>query len=55
MAKKGARVTVKLVSQDGKHVYYTQKNTRNDTEKLKLWKHNPVANQHQEYTEGKMK
>lgn len=55
MAKKGPRVTVKMVSKDGKHVYYTQKNTRNTTDKLKLKKYNPVTQQHEEYTEGKMK
>jgi len=55
MAKKGPRVTVKLVSPKGNHMYYTQKNTRNTTDKLKLSKYNPVDKEHQEYTEGKMK
>lgn len=55
MAKKGPRSTVKLVSADGKSVYYTQKNSRNTTEKLKLKKFNPFTGKHEEHTEGKMK
>lgn len=55
MAKKGPRATVKLESPDGDHCYYTQKNSRNTTEKLKLKKFNPKKKKHEEYTEGKMK
>lgn len=56
MAKKGPRATVKLVSSaDTGHCYYSQKNSRNTTDKLKLKKYDPVAKKHVEYTEGKMK
>ena len=55
MAKKGPRVTVKLESPNKDHVYYTQKNTRNTTDKLKMKKYNPVSKKHEEYSEGKMK
>ena len=55
MAKKGPRGTTKLISPDGDHVYFTSKNSRNTTEKLKLRKYNPVKRAHEEYTEGKMK
>lgn len=54
--KKGPRATVKMVSSAGTgHCYYTEKNSRNTTEKLKLSKFDPVARMHVEYTEGKMK
>lgn len=56
MAKKGPRATIKLVSSAGTgHVYFSQKNSRNTTEKLKLKKYDPVVKKHVEYTEGKMK
>jgi large subunit ribosomal protein L33 len=55
MAKKGPRVTIKLESESGNHTYFSQKNTRNTTEKLKLSKYNPVSRKHEIYTEGKMK
>ncbi len=56
MAKKGPRSTVKLESTAGTgHCYYTSKNSRNTTEKLKIWKYDPVVRKHVEYTEGKMK
>lgn len=54
--KKGPRATVKMVSSAGTgHSYYTEKNSRNTTEKLKLSKFDPVAQRHVEYNEGKMK
>lgn len=56
MAKKGPRSTVKLVSSAGTGtVYHTQKNSRNTTEKLKLWKFDNVLGEHVEFVEGKMK
>ena len=54
MAKKGPRAKVKLVSPDGDDVYYTEKNSRNTTEKLKLKKYNKKKKNHEVYTEGKM-
>lgn len=56
MAKKGPRNTVKLVSTKGTGTcYYTSKNSRNTTAKLKLKKYDPVLRQHVEFEEGKMK
>jgi large subunit ribosomal protein L33 len=56
MAKKGPRATVKLESSAGTgHCYYTQKNSRNTTDKLKLKKYDPIARKHVDYGEGKMK
>lgn len=54
--KKGPRATVKLVSSAGTgHCYYTEKNSRNSTEKMKIKKFDPIVGEHVEYTEGKMK
>ncbi len=56
MAKKGPRNTVKLESSKGTGVvYFTSKNSRNTTEKLKLMKYDNVLRQHVEFVEGKMK
>lgn len=55
MAKKGPRNLVRMVSPDGDDCYYTEKNSRNTTEKLKLRKYNKKKRKHEEYTEGKMK
>ncbi len=56
MAKKGPRSTVKLESSAGTgHCYFTSKNSRNTTEKLKIKKYDPVKKLHVIYTEGKMK
>ncbi|MDD9900984.1 MAG: 50S ribosomal protein L33 [Alphaproteobacteria bacterium] len=56
MAKKGPRVKVRMVSSAGTgYCYYTQKNTRNTTEKLKLKKYDPIAGEHVEFVEGKLK
>ncbi len=56
MAKKGPRNTAKLVSSAGTgYTYFTSKNSRNTTEKLKLSKFDPVVGRHVEFVEGKMK
>ncbi len=56
MAKKGPRVTIKLESSAGTgHCYFSSKNTRNTTDKLKIMKYDPVVRKHVEYVEGKMK
>ena len=56
MAKKGPRATVKLESSAKTGVcYFTQKNSRNTTDKLKLKKYDPVVRKHVEFVEGKMK
>ncbi len=56
MAKKGPRNTVKLESSKGTGCcYYTSKNSRNTTDKLKLSKYDWVVREHVEFVEGKMK
>jgi len=56
MAKKGPRATIKLESTAGTgYCYYSSKNSRNTTEKLKIKKYDPVVRKHVEFTEGKMK
>jgi large subunit ribosomal protein L33 len=55
MAKKGPRATTRLKSTKSAHVYYTTKNSRNTTEKLKLRKFDPTIKQHCEFVEEKMK
>jgi large subunit ribosomal protein L33 len=56
MAKKGPRATVKMESTVTPGVvYYTSKNSRNTTDKLKLKKYDRVARKHVEFVEGKMK
>lgn len=55
MAKKGPRALIKMESPDRDHCYYTEKNSRNTTDKLKLKKFNPRKKKHELYTEGKVK
>ena len=56
MAKKGPRQTIVLKSSaDTGYQYFTEKNTRNTTEKLKIKKYDPVVRKHVEFVEGKMK
>jgi len=66
MAKKGPRQMIMLRStatheegdkqgQPTGHQYYTQKNTRNTPDKLKIKRYDPIARKHVEYTESKIK
>jgi large subunit ribosomal protein L33 len=55
MAKKGPRATTRLKSTKSSYVYYTTKNSRNTTDKLKLKKFDPTVKQHVEFVEEKMK
>lgn len=55
MAKKGPRQTIMLQSSASPHRYYTEKNVRTTTEKVKMKKYDPTVRKHVEYTEGKMK
>lgn len=56
MAKKGPRATTKLKSTAGTgYTYYTTKNSRNTTDKLKLKKYDPVKRAHVIFSEEKMK
>jgi large subunit ribosomal protein L33 len=53
MAKKGNRLMVKLRSSESGHMYYTQKNKRNDTARLELMKYDPLVRKHVMYKETK--
>ncbi|WP_075433673.1 50S ribosomal protein L33 [Buchnera aphidicola] len=55
MAKKN-RITIKLLSSSGSaHYYTTTKNKRNQTNKLKLKKYDPIIKKHVMYEEKKIK
>ena len=53
MAKKSARETIKLKSQESKHCYWTRKNKTNTTEKLERKKYDPTLRKHVMYKEAK--
>ncbi len=53
MAKKGNRVLVKMRSSESGHMYYTEKNRRNDTARLELKKFDPLVRRHVIYREAK--
>jgi large subunit ribosomal protein L33 len=53
MAKKGNRVLVKLRSTESGHIYYTEKNKRNDTNRLEMRKYDPIVRKHVLYKETK--
>lgn len=53
MAKKGNRVMIKLRSSESGHMYYTQKNKRNDTTRIELMKYDPLVRKHVLYKETK--
>jgi large subunit ribosomal protein L33 len=53
MAKKGNRVLVKLRSTESGHMYYTQKNRKNDANRLELKKYDPFVRKHVVYRETK--
>ncbi|MFQ3535259.1 MAG: 50S ribosomal protein L33 [Aggregatilineales bacterium] len=44
---------VKLVSTESGHVYHTQKSKRNDLQRLKLRKYDPVLQRHVIYREAR--
>lgn len=49
--KKGDRIVVKLRSTESGHVYWTEKNRRNDQSRLELKKFDPVLRKHAVYRE----
>ena len=51
MAKKGDRVLVRLRSTLSDHVYWTEKNKRNDPARLEVRKYDPTLRQHVLYRE----
>jgi len=53
MAKKGPRVSIKLRSTESAHIYLSEKNRRNDTNRLELKKFDPTLRKHVVYRETK--
>jgi ribosomal protein L33 len=51
MAKKGARIRIKIVSKSG-FFYVTEKNKMTTTEKLRLTKYDPNIRKRAEFVEG---
>jgi large subunit ribosomal protein L33 len=51
--KKDIRVVIKLKSTESDHVYYTEKNRRNDPARLELRKYDPILKKHVLYKETK--
>ena len=52
-AKKGARIVVRMVSEESGHIYITSKNRRNDPNRLELKKYDPHVRRHVIYKEKK--
>lgn len=53
MAKKGARVVIKLRSTESGYTYTTYKNKRNDQGRLELKKYDPMLRKHVLFRETK--
>mgnify|MGYP000859677033 CR=1 FL=1 len=53
MAKKGPRVMIKMRSTESSHMYVTDKNRRNDPNRLELRKFDPTLRKHVVYRETK--
>ena len=51
--KKGARILVKMRSTESAHMYWTEKNRRNDPGRLELRKFDPVLRKHVLFREAK--
>lgn len=51
MAKRGARILVKMRSEESPHIYYTEKSRRNDPNRLEMRKYDPVLRKHVLYKE----
>lgn len=51
MAKKGVRVVIKMRSTESAHMYITEKNRRNNPQRLELKKYDPFVRRHVLYRE----
>jgi large subunit ribosomal protein L33 len=51
VAKKGARVLIKMKSTESAYTYMTTKNKQNDPERLELKKYDPVVRRHVKFKE----
>ncbi len=51
--KKGNRVVIKLKSAESGHVYWSEKNRKNDTGRLEIRRYDPTLRKHVVYKEEK--
>ncbi len=51
--KKGSRTLIKMKSSESGHMYYTEKNRRNDSQRLELRRYDPFVRRHVVYRETK--
>ena len=51
--KKGVRLLVKMRSSESSHMYWTEKNRRNDPNRLELKKYDPILRKHVLFKEAK--
>lgn len=51
--KKDIRIVIKLKSTESDHIYYTEKNRRNDSARLDLRKYDPILKKHVLFKETK--
>jgi len=51
--KKDIRTLVRLKSSESDHIYYTEKNRRNNPARLELRKYDPIVRRHVLYKESK--
>ena len=49
--KKGDRILIRLKSSESAHIYHTEKNRRNDTDRLTFRMYDPMVRRHAEYCE----
>lgn len=51
--KKGVRILIKMKSTESGHMYHTEKNRRNDPQRLELRRYDPFVRKHVLYRETK--
>lgn len=51
--KKDVRIIVKMKSAESDYIYYTQKNRRNNPQRLELRKYDPIVRKHVLFKESK--
>jgi large subunit ribosomal protein L33 len=51
--KKNVRLLVRLKSTESNHLYYTEKNRRNNPGRLELRRYDPIVRRHVMYKESK--
>ena len=51
--KKGDRIVIKLKSTESEYIYYSEKNKRNDTQRLELKRYDPLLRRHVVFREAR--